>query len=227
MKIALIEDRLIRLKQFEAVDLMAHKAVKVITGIDFDNLMVEVEAGNMNSLDEFSCIASHRSALTNTIRDTIKKYCKVKKKPLVFFSGGITSSVFNDREFPFLHINSKDFYSSNLKLVLDDLTQSQSPNLLKFQFGDRWKVSMLLSIRNAIQVYLNKLEIKKQYPSVELDSSENITSIGRLQINAELMSDLKTEKSLDFLNQPDYSRITTGQLVELVSVIKKVIIKSL
>lgn len=227
MKIALIEDRLGRLKQFEEVDLMAHKAVKVITGIDFDNLMVAIEAGDMNSLDEFSCIASHRSALSNTIRDTIKEYCKANKKPLVFFSGGITSSVYNDREFPFLHINSKDFYSSNLKLVLVDLTQSKSPNLLKFQFGDRWKLSMLLGIRNEIQVYLNKLEIRKHYPYVELDRSEIIRSIDRLQINAELKTDLKTEKPLEFLSLPDHSSITTGQLVELVSVIKKVIINSL
>jgi hypothetical protein len=227
MKISLIEDRLGRLKQFKEVDLMAHDAVTVITGIDFDNLMVEIETGDMNSLEKFSCIASHRSALTNSIRDAIKEYCKAKKKPLVFFSGGITSSVYNDREFPFLHINSKDFYSSNLKLVLYDLAQSKSPNLLKLQFGDRWKLSMLLSIRNEIQVYLNKLEIRRQYPSVELDGSEIITSIGSLQINAELMSDLKAEKSLDFLTQPDYSSITPWQLVELGSVIKKVIIKSL
>ena len=109
MKIVIIEDRIGRLEKFTEFDIKKYETIKIITGIEFDNLLQSLEGKDTSVLDEFSCVASHRSALSNEIRDVIKNYCKAQKKPLIFFSGGITSSVFKDLPFPFLHINSKDF----------------------------------------------------------------------------------------------------------------------
>jgi hypothetical protein len=226
MKIAIIEDRLRRLEQFNGLDLRSHKSVKIITGVDFDNFIVEIGKGNMKILDDFACISSHRSALSNSIRDTIKDYCKLKNKPLIFFSGGVTSSVYDDRDFPFLHINAKDFYSSNLTMFLDDLVRSQRTNLLMFQFGRRWKLSMLLSLRNRISVYLNKIEIERRYRTVELDDSEIISSISDLRINSELIKDLVTDDKCQFLKGNEFAIITHDQLIELRNYVKKVIIET-
>src|SRR5690606_31481224 len=118
--------------------------VSIITGTEFDNLILALQSKDTDSLDKYDCIASHRSALSNEIRDSIKEYCKIKKTPLIFFSGGITSSVFKDIDFPFLHINSKDFYSLNLKLFIDDCEVNNGINLFILQFGKRWKLSLLL-----------------------------------------------------------------------------------
>ena len=226
MKIAIIEDRLRRLEQFNGLDLRSHKSVKVITSNDFDNFIVEIGKRNIKILDNFACISSHRSALSNSIRDTIKDYCKLKNKPLIFFSGGVTSSVYDDRDFPFLHINAKDFYSSNLTMFLDDFVRSQRTNLLMFQFGRRWKLSMLLSLRNRISVYLNKIEIERRYRTVELDDSEIISSISDLRINSELIKDLVTDDKCQFLKENEFAIITHDQLIELRNYVKKVIIET-
>ncbi|MBK6889863.1 MAG: hypothetical protein IPN25_07955 [Sphingobacteriales bacterium] len=113
MKIAIIEDKTNRLEKCTNFELAAYQSVKIITGGGFDHFLNSLEQRDTNSLAEFDCIAAHRSAMSNEIRDTVKDYCKTNNKPLVFFSGGITASVLKDNEFPFLLINSKDFYSKN------------------------------------------------------------------------------------------------------------------
>lgn len=222
MRIALIEDRLGRLEQFGGADLQSHPSVKVITGLEFDDFMVAFGKGDMRSLDDFACIASHRSALPNNVRDAIKDYCKSNRKPLVFFSGGISSSVYNDREFPFLHINARDFYSSNLTLFLEDFVESNPPNLLKFQFGERWKLTILLRLRNDIAAYLNKLEIQKHYRGSEIKP----LTLSKLSINAILRPDLVTDRTHDMLSGNEYLPIPSAKLKELEGVIKRAIIES-
>ena len=90
MKIAIIEDRIARLDQYTDFELKKCKSVSIITSLDFDNLLVSLKNNDTKPLDQYECIASHRSALSNDIRDTLKEYCRIKRKPLIFFSGGIT-----------------------------------------------------------------------------------------------------------------------------------------
>ena len=87
---------------------------------------------------------------------------------MIFFSGGITSSVLKDLDFPFLHINSKEFYSENLKLFIEAFEESNAVNLLVLQFGKKWKLSLLLNLRNNIAVALNKEALKVQFPDSKL-----------------------------------------------------------
>jgi len=138
MKIAIIEDRIARLEQYTDFELKKCKSVSIITSLDFDNLLVSLKNNDTKPLDQYECIASHRSALSIDIRDTLKEYCRIKRKPLIFFSGGITSSVLKDLEFPFLHINSKEFYAENLKMFIEACEESNTVNLLVLQFGKKW-----------------------------------------------------------------------------------------
>lgn len=223
MKIAIIEDRIGRLEQYAEFDLKSCNAVSIISGSEFDSLNLALNAKDTNALDQYDCIASHRSALSNEIRDIIKEYCKSKNKPLIFFSGGITSSVFKDIDFPFLHINSKDFYSSNLKLFIANCEGNNAINLLILQFGKRWKLSLLLNLRNNIAVAQNKQAFKNESPEIEIDDRELIKRVRDLQINSLIKPDLINEKTNGILSDNDIATITAEQIQEVKSVINRLI----
>lgn len=223
MKFALIEDRISRLELYVDFDLKNYNNVTVITGSVFDCFMTALKSKHFDVLDKFDCIASHRSALSNELRDLIKEFCKAKRKPLIFFSGGITSSVFKDSDFPFLHINSKDFYSSHLKMFLDDCEKSNRINLLLLQFGHRWKLSLLLNLRNHIAVALNKLEIKNMIQDVKIDDTEIIKRVRDLQINSLIKPDLINESTKDILTGNDFTTLTLDQIKEVQNVINRFI----
>ena len=207
MKIAIIEDRMSRLQQFVEFDLKNNTIVQIITGVDFDELLINLEKKIINILDVYHCIAFHRSAVSNQIRDTIKEYCQKNKKPLIFFSGGITSSTFQDKDFPFLHINSKLFYSINLKLFIDNCEQNNSINLLILQFGQKWKLSLFLHLRNNIIIVQHKKTIKR---------------ISDLQINSFIKTDITNsldEQTKNIFMTNDYATITTEDIKKIKDVI--------
>ena len=223
MKIAIIEDRIARLDQYTDFELKKCKSVSIITSLDFDNLLVSLKNNDTKPLDQYECIASHRSALSNDIRDTLKEYCRIKRKPLIFFSGGITSSVLKDLDFPFLHINSKEFYAENLKMFIEACEESNTVNLLVLQFGKKWKLSLLLNLRNNIAVALNKKALKLQFPDSEIDDSELIKRVRDLQINSAIKADLVNEKANVIFLGDDLTQVSYDQVQDIKYVIDRVI----
>jgi hypothetical protein len=215
MKIAIIEDRLTRLEQFTDFDLKQCKSVTIITGLEFDKLINYLKINNTEKLDQYECIASHRSALSNEVRDTLKEYCRIKRKPLIFFSGGITSSVLKDVYFPFLHLNSKDFYSENLKMFIETCEEGNLINLMVLQFGKKWKLSLLLNLRNNIAVALNKETLKVQFPDSEIDDSELIKRVRDLQINKAIKAELINDKTNVIFSGNDLSPISYDQVQDI------------
>jgi hypothetical protein len=223
MKIAIIEDRIARLEQYTDFDLKNSKSVTIITGIEFDKLIDSLKSNDLRKLDQYECIASHRSAMSNEVRDTLKEYCRKNKKPLIFFSGGITSSVLKDAEFPFLHINSKEFYSENLKLFIVACEEHNTVNLLLLQFGKKWKLSLLLNLRNNIAVSLNKQELKTKLQDVEIDDSEFIKRVRDLQINSAIKGDLLQEKTENVFSGDDLSPISFEQIQNIRYILDRLI----
>lgn len=223
MKIAIIEDRIGRLEQYADFELKKCKSVTIITGLEFDNLIGSLKSNDTKPLDQYECIASHRSALSNEVRDTLKEYCRKNKKPLIFFSGGITSSVFKDVEFPFLHINSKEFYSENLKMFIKTCEESNAVNLLVLQFGRKWKLSLLLNLRNNISVALNKQELKEKIKDVQIDDSELIKKVRDLHINSAIKEDLLHEKTESVFSGDDFSPVSFEQIQNIKYVLDRLI----
>jgi hypothetical protein len=223
MKIAIIEDRIPRLEQYTDFELKKCKSVSIITGFEFDDLLVSLKSKDTKPLDQYECIASHRSALSNELRDTLKEYCRKNRKPLIFFSGGITSSVLKDFDFPFLHINSKEFYSENLKMFVEAFEENNNANLLVLQFGRKWKLSLLLNLRNNISVALNKQELKVKIHDIEIDDSELIKRRRDLQINSAIKADLIHEKTEDIFSGDDLSPISVEQIQNIRYVLDRLI----
>lgn len=223
MKIAIIEDRIPRLEKSTDFELKKCKSVVIITGEEFDNLVDHLKNGDTKTLYQFDCIASHRSALSNEVRDKLKEYCRKNKIPLIFFSGGITSSVLKDVEFPFLHINSKEFYSENLKMFIEACEEKNTVNLLALQFGKKWKLSLLLNLRNKIVVALNKQALKENIQGIEIDDSELIKRVIDFQINTAIKADLEHERTKAILSSDDLTPVYYEQILDMKYVIDRLI----
>jgi len=224
MKLVIIEDRINRLEQFATFDLKREKNVAVVSGQGFTKLTTEIEKKQMGFLDEFASIACHQSAISVDVRDNLKTYCKDKNIGLIFFSGGITSSIFVDNPFPYLYINSKDFYSDHLKLFLEDFESGAKPNLLKLQFGQNWKLATLLSLRNDINSALQKESLIDEIGE-EIDENERIKRFEDLKVTAFLKNELSDEESKAILDKGDYDPVSKDEVHKILNSIKRAIIQ--
>ncbi|GGA95696.1 hypothetical protein [Mucilaginibacter rubeus] len=198
MRIALIEDRTDRMQRFFTGNISDLHELTLISGVDFQKIDSLFSEGKFESLTDYQCILAHRSAFDRKQIELLTDYCSSISKPLVFFSGGITASVYNDTAFKYLQINSKDFYS-NLTLFIEDVRNTGSINLLLLQFGTRWRLTLLLRLRNDIN-YL------KQRHSIRV--------IWDLKINNQIKQQLITSFKLEWLNKPDFSPVNEDQIEE-------------
>ena len=102
-QIILIEDRVERMKRLAPIKFKSIPFLKLITASEYDEFILRLKKGELEFLNDFDCIISHKSALSVAQRDIIKKYCKSFNTTLVFFSGGISYSFYNDDIFPYLN----------------------------------------------------------------------------------------------------------------------------
>ena len=124
-KILLIEDRKERQQLFineTDIDLNKYKDI-LDNAIDekYDEIFYKLKA-NTFDFENYSTIISHKSAFdkdNSAMIEKLKDYCKTRKKTLVFFSGGIDENYYNRSEYELILINSKTFYSQNIKLFLE------------------------------------------------------------------------------------------------------------
>jgi hypothetical protein len=91
------------------------------------------------------------------------------------------------------------------------------------QFGRKWKLSLLLNLRNNIAVALNKEALKAQLPDYVIDDSELIKRVRDLQINNAIKADLITEKTNIIFSGGDLTPISFDQLQDIKYVIDRVI----
>jgi hypothetical protein len=109
-------------------------------------------------------------------------YCKKNKKDLIFFSGGISQSVFSSNDFNYLLVNSKELYQPHLKNFLSTYIQGNIKHLSELIYGDKWKISIMLSLRQLLlkeelEGKLDRLssELKEQYQNlIGINSLEDL-----------------------------------------------------
>ncbi len=154
-KFLLIDDRKKRQTRFSidtGINLEQYSDIlDNITGDEYQKYVEKFSQSNF--VLEYNVIMVHRSAFGETeinILDRLKNYCREKKKKLVFFSGGISSTFYLKEPFEFLLVNSKTFYSNNLKLFLDDADN----NILKIGYGNKWKLNLMLNTLEKINLFI-------------------------------------------------------------------------
>lgn len=158
-KILLIEDRKRRQELFiedTGIDLSKYSIVlDNRIGENYEKLYAEFKNGTYK-LDDYSLIIAHRSAfrgINSAVLDQLKDYCEKTKIPLILFSGGIPSTYYTKNPFEFMLINSKDFYSNNLELFLNDCLHDKF-NLQMLAYGLKWKVNFMLNTLEKVNLYI-------------------------------------------------------------------------
>ena len=186
-KILLIEDRSQRQKLFENE-----------TGIklkDYENILenkIEEEYRLFVSLLQsgdfdftpYQVIISHKSAFGDDnilLLDKLKQYCKSSQKILVLFSGGLSSSYYDDNEFIHIELNSKLFYSQNLELFLQSAEQSQE-HIMMLSYGKYWKVNILLNVLEKINYFIN-INQEEDILYEEFSNEVELSRLNQLNLN--------------------------------------------
>jgi len=159
-KILLIEDHLERQNEFmSSLDFSLTSYSDILDNATLESYhTISKELKNdIFNFDKYDIIIVHKSAFENEVRTVISKlehFCKETKKSLVLF-GGDASSYYNNNEYEHLQINSKFFYSENLKLFLDEYAEGYK-NLLILSFGKKWKLNIVLNVVEKINFFLEK-----------------------------------------------------------------------
>ena len=162
MKIALIEDRVKRQKDF-----LEKNNINFNSYLDLLDNFIEEKANNLlenivnDSFDllKYEIIICHKSVeyddKNSVIISNLKKYCKSHNKILVLFSGGISVNYYDNSEFEYLELNSKTFYSKNLELFLEAVN-SKNKNILMLCYGENWKLNIISNILEKINLFISK-----------------------------------------------------------------------
>ena len=160
-KILLIEDRRERQQLFiNETDIDLNKLYEVVdNAIDekYDEIFYKLK-DNTFDFENYSTIISHKSAFdkdNSAMIEKLKDYCKTRKKTLVFFSGGIDENYYNRSEYELILINSKTFYSQNIKLFLEAYKNGVE-DILMLLYGKRWKLNIALNILEKLSFFLQK-----------------------------------------------------------------------
>ncbi|MGI6323114.1 MAG: hypothetical protein ACOXZO_07335 [Bacteroidales bacterium] len=167
--ILLIEDRPNRQQVFTQdlkKNLHDFSILTNVCGGDDFNLFKEKISTEISFLDNYDIIIVHRSAITPEERESLIKYVGAKSKTLVFFSGGISSTLLQKiGKGQLLTINSKDFYSENLVLFL----KNSGKEILELAFGKYWELNLLIGAHEKITFYILKYNKKKPLSAVLVD----------------------------------------------------------
>jgi hypothetical protein len=183
-KTILIEDRINRQILFTkkaGSDFLMVEGLKSVSGKrEFKELYDKIASKTLEVLDGFDAIIAHRSAFEHADRLVLFDYCAKNKKALIFFSGGITAPVYTDsRGFPFLSLNSKDLYSSKLKLFLEQAKLGDI-NVMILAFGSNWELNSLIKYELHLTSLLNDSDLDTGVPKIVIEEKLNIpTSIAK------------------------------------------------
>ncbi len=183
-KILIVDDRVERKKSLlddnsiKALDEFQKKGVVTFkTSLSIDSTL-PLEKFNDKVIGEYHIVAIHRSWLSqNNLINIFEEYIKVSKKFFIVFSGGTTTNGFSNN-FRSLTINAGKFYSSRLLSFLKDCENDIAPSLLRFMYGNSWKLPLLLEYRNILwsgQAKIN-LEKEEQLKSLFGSVAEDITA---------------------------------------------------
>ena len=196
-KVILIEDRISRQEVFiqnSSIDLNSFDNLKNISGgTEFLELRKSLDEGNALLFNDFDVIIIHRSAIDHKSRGILVEFCRKNKKGLVLFSGGISSTIYSEIDgFPLLSLNSKDLYSNNLSMFLNQ-AKANEINLLILAFGIKWELNLILNLNVNLCKLINDPELIKRTPNMILKKKLVILPI----LNDIL---IKNNCTLDWLN---------------------------
>jgi len=110
--------------------------------------------------DDYMAIMAHKSAFGNKNQQMlsyIESICKKNDMPLVLFSGGMSVSHYTKGdEIEKLLLNTKIFYSNNLRLFLEHFREKNEIELMVLNYGKSWRLNILLNVLEKINFFIAK-----------------------------------------------------------------------
>ena len=161
-KILLIEDREERQRLFSyktKIDFDTYRDVlENKIGQDYQDFYELVKSDKFD-FNEYRVVIAHKSAFNGDTQEVlykIEKGCKENGVDLVLFSGGVTSNYYEESDsFKKLELNSKDLYSVNLELFLENYIENRTVELLILSYGEKWKLNILLNSMEKINNFIS------------------------------------------------------------------------
>ena len=180
--ILLIEDRSERQQLFmkETGIVLNHYSdiVDNIVDLKYEEFLEKFKK-NTFDLERYSVIISHKSAFNDDnilMLNKLENYCKSNNKPLVLFSGGIDMNYYDNSEYEIAEINSRVFYSENLKLFID-ATKERKENLLILIYGKKWKLNLMLNVLEKVNLFIEDVaQDKIFFEKFELETNYRLLS---------------------------------------------------
>ncbi len=156
--------------------------------LDYDDILenaigdryADIEASLKNDDIDFSkygMLMAHESAFGTNVKSSLEKlkgYCEETETPLVLFSGG-ASNYYNNSKNEYMELNTKDFYSPNLKVFFDAYREG-SHNILMLAYGEKWILNTLLNVLERTNNFLDK----NSEDDIVYSEYENFTKIDML-----------------------------------------------
>ncbi|RLA65180.1 MAG: hypothetical protein DRQ78_05425 [Epsilonproteobacteria bacterium] len=177
-KILLIDDRTYRQNNYlNILGLDLSEYSDIVDNCIDDKYNDIVNNLNDDSFDfeSYSVIISHKSAFgdNNTkLISKLEKYCKKSNKILVLFSGGIdTNYYFKENGFEHIELNSKVFYSQNLKLFLDMVSDNIMQPLI-LNYGIHWSLDITLNVLEKINLFIESSSESKVLYKIFIESCQ-------------------------------------------------------
>lgn len=187
MKVIFLEDRPDRQKQFlpnKSEDVQRIKSIEGVFMPEVNECKTIIESINNESFsfdENIKLIIAHRSAISSKGISHLNNLCKSFKVKLIFFSGGISQTVYNKQNFEQINLNSTDFYSNLLIPFLENFIIDEKTSVLEV-FHKEWKLSYLLLYRQLFKsLEFSTDESEKDNYKYRLKNIEEI--IGQLSIN--------------------------------------------
>jgi hypothetical protein len=158
-KAILLEDKVNRQENFSrkaGIELSSLKNLhNVAGGSEFSEHISRMGQNDFGGIEQYDALIIHRSVLSELQRNLFFEYAKRRSFPLVYFSGGSTSSTLSNKDgFPFLSIDSDLLYSSNLVEFMTEMNEGRIiPEILIF--GKSWLLNMILNLIRKVNSYIN------------------------------------------------------------------------
>jgi hypothetical protein len=200
MKLLLIEDRPDRQKLFlpnKEKDIETLSKIEKLwmpIGKECKEIIDKINKEDFDTAD-LKLIMIHKSALIPPGVNYLIEQSEKKKINLVFFSGSIDQTIYNNENFEFLNMNSKEFYSENLIPFLVDFISEENTQLL-FLKDKNWRLSYLFLFN---QLYYNYEIEKDQTTKDRLEDTKKILGIIKENLD-EVKKDIDLEINQILLN---------------------------
>ena len=182
-KVLIVDDRLERKKalldedSFKSLKEFERDGVIVITSSLDDNASLLTKERIKEILEPYRVIAIHRSwLLQNNLINIFEEFIKDSDKFFIIFSGGTTTNGFSNN-FRSLSINAGKFYTSKLLDFISDCENDIEPSLLRFLYGDSWRLPLLLEYRHLLwcDQGLNNTEKEEQLRALFMPDTEDVS----------------------------------------------------